>query len=329
MAVTIALDAMGGDYAPRVPVAAAVAACHDRELEVILVGDRTMIEHALHRHDHDGRLTFEIVDAPESVGMEEEAVAAVRRKRRASIPVALDLVKSGRADAVVSAGHTGAVVAASIFALGRLEGVDRPAIGIQFPTLTGEPTLLIDAGAVTDPRPAHLLQQARIAARYVERTRSIATPRIGLLSNGEEAGKGNALARETFALLESAEDLHFIGNVEGNGIPRGLCDVLVTDGFTGNVALKTAEGVIALLQSSLRDELTRSLPRKLMAALLRPAFRAAGARLDYREYGGAPLLGVDGLVYIAHGSSDEKALSSALRAAAEAARGDVLQVLKR
>jgi phosphate acyltransferase len=324
----VALDAMGGDHAPAVPVAVVAALQGSSDVELVLVGD----EHAIRNEwstqgNEPGWLSARIVDAPETVSMEDEAVASVRRKRRASIPVGLTLVKDGDADAFVSAGNTGAVTAAAIFVLGRLEGVDRPVIGIQFPTLSGEQTLLIDAGAVTDPRPHHVLQQARLASRYVAETKGIARPRVGLLSNGEESGKGNQLTRESHALMASDEELNFVGNIEGNGIPAGLCDVLVTDGFTGNVALKTAEGVIGLLQAYLREELTRSFPRRVLAALLRPAFRAAGKRLDYREFGGAPLLGVKGLVYIAHGSSDEKALTNAVLAAAEAVRSSVMERL--
>jgi glycerol-3-phosphate acyltransferase PlsX len=252
--------------------------------------------------------------------MEEHAVQAVRRKERASIVVALEEVRDGRAGAAVSAGNSGAMVAAAIFVLGRPTGIERPGIAIPLPTLSGRPVYLIDAGAFVDPRPSHLVSLARLISDFVATTQGISAPRIGLLSNGEEPGKGNALVREAYELLSTADDLNFGGNVEANEFPNGPVDAVVCDGFSGNVLLKTAEGTAALFQQVLRTELTSNLLTKLLAAGLRPAFRRAGRALDYREYGGAPLLGVKGVVFIAHGRSDARAIESALVAAANAAR---------
>lgn len=323
----IALDAMGGDRAPDVPVAASFSAATEHGIPVKLVGDESAIRSRIGKRAYPDHL-IEIIDAPEHVSMEDEAVAAVRRKRRASIPVALELLKSGEADGFVSAGNTGAVVASSVISLGRLPGVSRPGIAIQIPTLSGLPILLIDAGALVDPRPEHLWQHARLAMTYARAVQGINSPTVGLISNGEEEGKGNSLTRGAFELLANDAELRFVGNVESRAIPQRVCDVIVTDGFTGNIILKTSEGIVTLMQESLRNEFRRRLHTGLLAALLKPAFRRAGRALDYREYGGAPLLGVDGLVMIAHGGSDETALVNALRAACSAAGSGSLTSLR-
>lgn len=322
----IALDAMGGDHAPSAPVSAALEAAN-HGIAVTLVGDESAIHRELGNRTLESEL-IEVVHAPETVSMEDDAIAAVRRKRRASIPVALELLKSGSVDAFISAGNTGAVVAASVLGLGRLPGVDRPGIGIQFPTRGGTPVLIIDAGALVDPRPHHLVQHARLASVFVEQVWGLDRPRIGLISNGEEPTKGNSLARATSALLSEDVALNFIGNIEARAIPENHCEVIVTDGFTGNVILKAAEGTVSLLQDTLREELKRHWYTALLAMLLRPAFRRAGRSLDYREYGGAPLLGVDGLVFIAHGSSDTLALLNGIRNAERAVRQGTAETLR-
>lgn len=323
----IALDAMGGDRAPEVPIAAALSAASDHGIPLTLVGDESAIRAKLGDHDAaQGLIT--IIDAPEHVRMEDEAVTAVRRKRRASIPVGLELLKSGDASAFVSAGNTGAVVASATVSLGRLPGVSRPGIAIQIPTVSGAPMLLIDAGALVDPRPEHIWQHARLAAAYARSVQGIASPTVGLISNGEEPGKGNSLTRSAFELLSQDPELEFIGNVETRGIPHRVCDVVVTDGFTGNIVLKTSEAIVTLMQESLRAEFRRRPHTAILASLLKPAFRRAGRALDYREYGGAPLLGVDGLVMIAHGGSDEVALVNALKVAQSAASGNTLADLR-
>jgi phosphate acyltransferase len=322
----VALDAMGGDHAPEVPVRAALRAAVDHNLHVTLIGDETAIKTATGTENvPEDRIT--IVDAPEQVSMEDEAVAAVRRKRRASIPVGLELLKRGEADVFVSAGNTGAVVASSVISLGRLPGVSRPGIAIPLPTSAGPPMLLIDAGALVDPRPEHLWQHARLAVAYVQTAGQIRTPTVGLISNGEESGKGNSLARAAYALIDDDQELDFVGNVEPREIPHRPCDVLVTDGFTGNIILKTGEGIVTLVQESLRAEFTRRWYTGLLAAMLKPAMRRAGKALDYREYGGAPLLGVNGLAMIAHGSSDETALVNAIKTAALVAERNTLTAL--
>lgn len=323
----IALDAMGGDRAPEVPVAAALSAANDYGIHVTLVGDETAIQAKLGERSFPSDL-LRIVDAPEHVSMEDEAVSAVRRKRRASIPVGLELLKSGDAAAFVSAGNTGAVVASATVSLGRLPGVSRPGIAIQIPTLSETPILLIDAGALVDPKPEHLWQHARLAAAYARSVQGIAAPTVGLISNGEEAGKGNSLTRSAHEMLSRDSEIEFIGNVETRAIPHRACDVVVTDGFTGNIVLKTSEAIVTLMQESLRAEFRRRPHTAILASMLKPAFRRAGRSLDYREYGGAPLLGVGGLVMIAHGGSDKMALVNALRAAQTALEGDALAALR-
>ena len=326
MTARIALDAMGGDDAPRVPVEAALEAVNTYRIPVSLVGNVSVIESIIGDRSYSDDL-LELIDAPESVSMEDEAVAAVRRKRRASIPVGLELVKSGAASAFVSGGNTGAVVASSTVSLGRLPGVSRPGIAVPLPTVQGKPVWLIDAGALVDPRPEHLWQHARLASRFVRIVEDLELPRVGLISNGEESSKGNALTRETHALLADDDEIEFVGNVESRAIPRRVCDVAITDGFTGNIILKTAEGIVNLIQDSLRSEFRRRLHTSILALLLRPAFRRAGRQLDYREYGGAPLLGVNGLVFIAHGSSDELAVLNAIREANRIADQNLLRSL--
>jgi phosphate acyltransferase len=318
---------MGSDHGPAIPVRAGIRAASELDIGVILVGDERQITSAINQRPLSAHLV-DIVDAPEVVSMEDEAVSAVRRKRRASIPVGLELLKEHDADAFVSAGNTGGVVASSVVSLGRLRGVSRPGIAVPIPTVGGPPILLIDAGALSDPKPEHLWQHARLAASYTRVANGIEYPRVGLISNGEESTKGNALSRTTFQLLQQDPGVEFVGNVEARAIPNRPCDVLVTDGFTGNVILKTAEGVVTLVQESLRSELRSRWYTALLAALLKPAFRRAGRSLDYREYGGAPLLGVDGLVMIAHGSSDERAILNALRSASISAQRNTLAGLR-
>jgi glycerol-3-phosphate acyltransferase PlsX len=313
----IAVDAMGGDRAPEEIVGGALDAVARHGVSVTLVGRSDEIQRFL-GGSSAGRDRISVVDAPETVKMEEHAVAAVRRKTRASITVACEEVAEGRASAVVSAGNSGAVVASAIFSLGRLEGIERPGIAIPFPTLRGKPTYVIDAGAVVDPRPAHLLQLAHLIRDYLQDVVGIDSPRIALLSNGHEAGKGNALMRETHALLADSPEFNFAGNIEANVIPDGNVDAVVCDGFSGNVLLKTAEGTAALVQAALRNELSSRLYTKLLAAALRPSFRRAIKTLDYREYGGAPLLGVRHPVVIAHGRSDRQAISNAIVTASRA-----------
>ncbi len=316
----IAVDAMGGDRAPDEVVAGAIIAAREHGIAVVLVGRQTLIDPLL-AHTEDQASLITVIDASDVVTMEEHAVSAVRRKTRASITVACQEVADGRASAVVSAGNSGAVVASAIFAIGRQSGVERPGIAIPFPTITGKPIYVIDAGAVVDPRPVHLVQLARLVRDYLRTARGIQQPRIALLSNGSEPGKGNALVRETYELLANEPDLSFQGNIEANAVPDGEVDAVVCDGFSGNVLLKTAEGTASLVQAALRGELSARWYTKVLAAGLRPAFRRALRSLDYREYGGAPLLGVNKPVIIAHGRSDRHAIANAILAAAQVAQG--------
>jgi glycerol-3-phosphate acyltransferase PlsX len=232
--------------------------------------------------------------------------------------VALKLMKAGEADAVMSAGNSGAVMAGAIAVNGRVLGVDRPAIATILPTLTGR-SILLDLGAITDPRPSFLVQYAVMADTYMKHVMGIPEPRVALLSNGEESTKGNDLVHDVHALLSATPAIRFTGNIEGNRLLRGDVEIVVTDGFTGNVALKSMEGAISVLTDVLREEMTRSLPRKLMAGLMRPALRSVRTRLDYEEIGGAPLLGINGAVSVAHGRSRERAIGNAVRVASRTA----------
>ena len=321
----IALDAMGGDHAPEQPVAGAVAAARAYGVEVALVGRAAAIEPELAKHNTAG-LSLPIVEAPDVIGMDEHAANAARRKPNSSIHIALKQVKEGSAAAMISAGNSGAVMAAALFVLGRVPGIERPAIGTVLPTPQGR-VLLIDAGANTDPKPAQLVQFGQMGAIFMEKVQGVRNPRVGLLANGEEPTKGNELVQATHPLL-AASGLNFIGNIEGKDIPAGAADVVVCDGYTGNVALKLTEGVATMLLEMIRRELTASLLTKVLAAGLRPAFRRVRARLDYREVGGAPLLGVEGITVIAHGRSDALAIQNAIRAAKEAVDGGTLEAIR-
>ncbi len=324
----IAVDAMGGDHAPRVVVEGAVRAARAYGLEIILVGPEEIVRAELARHKADG-LPISIVHASEVVSMTEHTIA-VKQKKDNSMLVAARLVREGRADAFASAGNSGAVMAAALFALGRIRGVERPALCTIWPA-SPTPCLLLDIGANTDPKPEHLVQFAIMGAAYAERILGIPRPRVGIVSNGEEAEKGNFLVRDTYPLLQRS-GLHFVGNVEGKDVTRGLADVIVTDGFTGNVIIKLSEGIVSFLIKTLKREFTRGLLRKVALALLlpglmlmlpsllilSPALLRLVRRMDYREYGGAPLLGVDGVVVIGHGRSDAKAIERMIFRAARA-----------
>lgn len=318
----VAVDGMGGDGAPRVAVEGAIRAVRGAGMSVTLIGrERELVPIVSGLGGPFTGLT--VVDAPDVVTMEEHAVGAVRHKLRASIPVAMEEVKSGRASAVVSAGNSGAVVAAAIFVLGRLPGVERPGIAVTSPAAGGGRVLFIDVGAVSDPRPSHLLQYAYLATSYLARVEGVTQPRIALLSNGEESDKGNQLTREAHRLLQDAPGVRFVGNTEGSSMLSGQIDAVICDGFSGNLVLKTGEGVIQLVQASLRRELTSRWYLTLLAAALRPALRRAAASLDYREYGGALLLGVNGVVIIAHGRSNPTAIKNAIMRAQRAAERDL------
>lgn len=307
----IAIDAMGGDHGPSVIVPGALAGARHHQVALLLIGRRQEIEDVLAHHDTNG-IDITVVDASQTIEMDDHPAQAIRRKSDSSISVALRAVKEGRADAMLSAGNSGAVMAGSLMTLGRIRGIDRPAIITGIPNAKGGFSFILDLGAVTDPKPINMVQFAVMGQVYAQAVVGIEDPTVGLLSNGEEQSKGNNLVHATWPLLNSTEGLNFAGNVEGKDIPAGAVDVFVTDGFTGNVVLKTIEGVASMLMQVIRDEITSTLPRKLAALALKPAFREIASSLDYAAIGGAPLLGVDGAVIICHGRSSERAIDNAV-----------------
>ena len=313
--VRVALDAMGGDDAPGSVVAGAIRAARECPYQIILVGDEARMQRELARYaKRPANLTTH--HASEVIEMHEPPAATIRKKRDASIAVAAQLLKDGAADAMVSAGNTGATVASSVLRLGLLSGVERPGIAILLPTIKGV-TLLIDAGANIDPKAEHLFQYALMGDAYSRHVLGQRSPRVGLLNVGEEESKGTDLLKETFNMLEHNPHLQFAGNVEGRDIFNGEVDVIVCDGFVGNVALKSAEALAQTISHVLRRELSRNLLTRLGAWLSRPAFIALRKEIDYAEYGGAPLLGVNGACIICHGASSAKAIKNAIRVAAE------------
>jgi glycerol-3-phosphate acyltransferase PlsX len=319
----IAVDAMGGDVGPAVNVEGALAAVREHAVEVVLVGDRGSVERELDRHGPPRavRDAVSVRHASQVVAMGEAPAQALRRKRDSSLRVAAALVRDGEAAAFVSAGNTGAAMAIAMFTLGVLPGVDRPAIAVVLPNKTGR-TVLLDVGANVEPKPWHLVQYAMMGHVYARDLLGVSAPRVGLLSVGEEEGKGNDLVREVFKALEAAP-INFLGNVEGRDVYNGQADVVVTDGFTGNVCLKISESLADMLFHLIREELTRSALSRAGALLARPAFRRFWKRVDYTEMGGAPLLGINGACIISHGASPPRAVKNAIRVAAEWVRQDV------
>jgi glycerol-3-phosphate acyltransferase PlsX len=305
----IALDAMGGEHAPHATVEGAVMAARSHGARVILVGDEERIYSELEKHDTSG-LSLSVYHAPYVVGMHESPSLAIRQNRDSSIKVALGLVKEGEADAVVSAGNSGAAMAFAMFILKKLEGVERPAIATVHPTPTGV-SILVDAGGNVDCKPVHLIQFAIMGSVYAKLLLGKETPRVGLLSNGAEEGKGNELTRESHAILKRT-GLNYAGYVEGRDIYNGNADVVVCDGFVGNVALKISEGLADAIGTILRDEIEKSLRAKLGYLLIKGAFANLEKRVDYSEYGGAPLLGINGICLISHGNSSAKAVMNAV-----------------
>lgn len=326
----VAVDAMGGDHAPDAVVEGAVQAASELGIHVILVGDREILKHQIKRRKAQD-LPVSIKHASEVVEMHEHPAVAVRRKRDSSLRVAFDLVKAGEAAAAVSAGNSGAAMAVAMLVLRLLPGVERPAIAAVMPTLKGS-TVLLDVGANVDCKPLHLVQFAIMGDVYARYLLKIENPRVGVLSNGAEDSKGTDLTRATDEALRKSS-LHYTGYVEGRDIFSGGADVIVCDGFTGNAVLKASEGVALAFSKLLKDELTASPLRKLGAFLSRGAFQAIKQRMDYAEVGGAPLLGVNGVGLIAHGSSDARAIKNAIRAARDFAEERVnlhmLQVLEK
>lgn len=326
----IVLDAMGSDKYPQPDVAGAVLAAREYGIEVILVGDEAVVRPALDSHNI-GSLPVTIVHAPEMLTMEDKGLAlalkAKRKEARNSMAVGIDLVKTGQAEAFVTAGNTGAAGAVAYFRLGMMPGIERAALAPAFPTRKGS-CVVLDIGANPDCKPENLLQFGVMGSLYAERVRGVKNPRVGLLSNGEEAGKGNQLVRDTYPLLAAA-GLNFIGNVEGKELIAGEADVVVTDGFTGNILLKASEAVAKMITDVMREKIMNGSPlEQLGGALVRPALRSLRAMLDPSEEGAAPLLGVNGLVFIGHGRSDTAAIKNALRVARQAVQADVVRSIR-
>lgn len=320
----IAIDAMGGDHAPDANVEAAVAAAREwPDTELILVGPEEVLAPRL---PGDAPPNLRLVNATETIGPDEEPARAVRRKPDASMVVAGRMVKEGEADAMVSSGNTGALMATGLLVVGRLPGIARPGLAPMLPSLDGVGVLALDLGANMDAKPEHLLQYALMGTMYREKVHGLSRPRVGLLNVGTEPGKGNELAKAAYALLEQAP-ICFVGNVEARDVLERKCDVLVCDGFNGNILLKAMEGAAAAFMHLLKDELTSSLRNRLAAAMLRPAFRKVKNRMDYQEYNGAPLLGVNGLIFKSHGSSGVRATQNAIRLAREAVRNRLIAAL--
>lgn len=321
--VTIALDAMGGDHFPKPEVEGALLAAKSFDLRVILVGLESAIRKELNRHPGWESLPVEVRHASEQITMEDSAGRAVRAKKDSSIRVASRLVKSGEAQGVVSAGNTGAVMVTAKMVQGMLRGVDRPALASAFPTVTGGSAIMLDVGANVDCTGKMLAQFAVMGSAYARMILKLPNPRVGLLSIGEEEHKGNTLTHEAFPLLKALPHINFIGNVEGRDVYNGSVDVIVCDGFVGNVALKTSEGLVEAIRQMLKESMVKTPTRKLGAFLSRGAFADFKKRVDYTEYGGAPLLGLNGICVICHGRSNAKAISNALRVAKEFANGKI------
>ncbi|MED4127334.1 phosphate acyltransferase PlsX [Shouchella miscanthi] len=320
----IAIDAMGGDHAPHAQVEAAVRAVKEfTDLQITLIGDETKMKPLL--ADSDNRIAM--VHTVESILDTDKPTTAVRRKKDASMVLAVNEVKSQNADACISSGNTGALMTAGLLYVGRQKGIDRPALSPMLPTKDGNGFLLLDVGANMDAKAEHLLQYAVIGDAYMQKIHQVKKPRIGLLNVGTEAGKGTELTKEAYRLLEEST-FHFVGNVEARDLLDGVCDVVVCDGFSGNLVLKTIEGTAKMLFSMLKTELTSSISAKLAAGMLKPKLTGLKKKMDYSEYGGAGLFGLKAPVIKAHGSSDANAFFHAIRQAKEMVDQDVVAVIE-
>jgi glycerol-3-phosphate acyltransferase PlsX len=320
----IAIDAMGGDNAPKEIVLGAMKAVEEfSDIHITLVGDENKINDYLKHHDR-----ISILHTEEVILGTDEPVRAVRRKKNASMVLAAGLVADGNADACISAGNTGALMAAGLFVVGRIDGIERPALSPTLPTIGGEGFLLLDVGANVDAKPEHLLQYAIMGSIYSEKVRGIDRPRVGLLNIGTEEKKGNELTKHTFELLKNT-NLNFIGNVEARDLLEGVADVVITDGFTGNMVLKTIEGTALSMFKMLKTSLMSSMKSKLAAAVLKPEFGKLKNTMDYSEYGGAGLFGLKAPVIKAHGSSNAQSIFSAIRQTREMVEKDVTGLIKK
>lgn len=320
----IVLDAMGSDTYPDPEITAAVAAAISFEDKIILVGNQDLLKPKL--DVIEGSEKVELIHAPEVLEMTDKPARSARGKALNSMAVGMDLIKSGEGEVFVTAGNTGGAMANGLFRLGRIRGVKRPALTGIFPVMNGQ-CVVLDIGANADCKAEYLTQFALMGSLYAEKIRDIQNPRVGLMSNGEEEGKGNELVKEAYSLLEKSS-LNFIGNVESKEIYNGGVDVVVTDGFTGNVFLKTSEAVAKYMISILKEHLTSTVRTTLGAALAKPAFDAIRKVMDPGEIGAVPLLGLDGLVFVAHGRSDAHAMFNAIRAARRAVEADLLEAVR-
>lgn len=319
----IAIDAMGGDHAPKEVVLGAMKAIQSfPDLHIVLVGNETQIKEHLSNEER-----IAIVHTDEVILGTDEPVRAVRRKKNSSMVVAAKLVADGEADGCISAGNTGALMAAGLFVVGRIEGIDRPALSPTLPTIGGEGFLLLDVGANVDAKPEHLLQNAIMGSIYCEKVRGVKNPRVGLLNIGTEEKKGNELVKQSFDLLKET-NLNFVGNVEARDLLEGVADVVVTDGFTGNMVLKTIEGTAMSVFKMLKSALTSSLKSKLAAAVLKPDLKVLKTKMDYSEYGGAGLFGLKAPVIKAHGSSDANSIYNAIRQTRDMVEKEVTKTIK-
>ncbi|MEW6118181.1 MAG: phosphate acyltransferase PlsX [Nitrospirota bacterium] len=322
----VALDAMGGDFAPEMTIAGAIEAVSEYDIEVVLVGDRQKISETLEDKRYPAN-KISVFHASEVVEMHESPSVAIRKKKDSSIRRAVELVKNRQADAAVSAGHSGVAMATSLFLLGKLPNVDRPAIATIMPSYSGF-FVLLDAGANVDCKPENLLQFAHMGNAYFKAIFNEPNPRISLLSIGEEDTKGNELTKEAFKYLKNA-DINFIGNIEGKDIFTGAADVIVCDGFIGNIVLKVSEGLAETIIKMLKREIVDVATGKLGYLMIKPAIRNFKKRTDYSEYGGAPLLGINGTFIISHGRSSAKAIKNAIKVAAEMSKKRVHEVISR
>ncbi len=323
----IVLDAMGGDYAPQEIVAGGVMAAREFDVPVALVGKRDVVEAELEKHDTEG-LPLEAIHASEVIEMEEPPAIAAKTKRDSSMHVGMRMLKDGSADAFVTMGNSGGALATALLVLGRLPGIRRPALATIFPTIEGF-TFLLDIGANADCKPEYLLQFALMGSVYSRDVLGVENPRVGIVSNGEERGKGNRLVLDTVPLLEQAPMLNFVGNVEGKDIFHAAADVVVTDGFTGNVIVKGSEGIAWMLLELIKQEVRKSLPAMIGALMMKGALKRVLKRTDYTEYGGAPLLGVNGNVIVGHGRSGRKAVRTAIKVAKQMVEKDVTSTIRR
>ncbi len=321
----IVVDAMGSDRHPQPDVEGAVWAAREHDVEIVLVGKQNIVEPELAKHDLSG-LDISLVHAGDVIEMKEHPATAAKSKKDSSMVVGMRMLKKGEVDAFVSMGNSGGVLAVALLYLGRIKGVKRPALSALFPTRKGN-CFLLDVGANTDCKPMYLLQFAIMGSVYAERVLGITNPRVAIVSNGEEEGKGNTLVQETYPLLK-ASSLNFVGNSEGKDIAAGFADVIVTDGFTGNVVVKFAEGVAGFILDLIKEGILSSPVTKLGGLLAQPAFTQIKKRLDYREYGGVPLLGVDGTVIMGHGRSDSLAVKNAIRAAKQAVEKGTIDAIR-